>query len=291
MPDDGNKQSKMSKASEPTDKGYALDILSSADIVAGPEARGLHPVWKKQRKSPLLRRHRDRERDQDRGQTTNKLAALPALPVELQLMVMAFLDLPGLLSLRRTSRFYQGLITRDVVASLLLPPGTTGAYPTAGPGTTLTAPPEALLGCCVECLSTPGRGALVLDREVCREGEGGVPHRPIPGYLIGAGVYAHLPGDEVRTRSGVGGWCSVCLQCWRPRQTPAWERLHGVGVELASGYGARPCGICGWIVGHGRDSRPPLAWHKLYHHRGWCIRMRWTILVVVSGSPFIYCSD
>lgn len=272
----------MSKNEFP-DKGYALDILSNADMVAAEPTTRSPPFWKKMR-LPLTPPPLPQGGE---TQAQRKWPSLPALPVELQLMVLAYLDLASLLSVRRTSRFYQNLITPEIVASLLLPPGTTAAYPSTVTATesTLSAPPEALIGCCVGCLCTPGRGNLVLDRQQWRAGENG-PYRIIPGSLIGR-YYADVPGDEVVARSGIDGWCSVCFRCWRPRQTPAWERLHGPSVEIATGFGAQPCGVCGWIVSYGRDGNIEFPWTGS-HHRGWCVGVRRAVRIMVSKHLFAF---
>ncbi|KAI4594501.1 hypothetical protein KJ359_008290 [Pestalotiopsis sp. 9143b] len=75
-------------------------------------------------------------------------AALPALPLELQFMILNHLDLPETVRLRQVCRSYRHVITPDVLQKQFSSYGQHDAV---------------LQGCCSECLTTPGLGRLILD--------------------------------------------------------------------------------------------------------------------------------
>jgi hypothetical protein len=77
-----------------------------------------------------------------------KVGALPALPVELQLMILSRLDLPDFVRLRQVCRYYRHVITADFLQTQCT------RYAQIDP---------VLQGCCCECLTMPGLGRLILD--------------------------------------------------------------------------------------------------------------------------------
>ncbi|RYP49660.1 hypothetical protein DL768_004702 [Monosporascus sp. mg162] len=99
--------------------------------------------------------------------------------------------------------------------------------------------------CCVECLCAP----------------------PGPRYLV----------LDLAARSS-GSWCSLCLRCWRSRQTLAYEREHGAAVGLASGCSTLPCPVCGWVVGGDHAPLGGLAGLRLTRHRRRCVVVGWLVM-------------
>ncbi|KAI1183901.1 hypothetical protein F5B17DRAFT_414294 [Nemania serpens] len=76
---------------------------------------------------------------------------LLTLPLELNYLILAYLDLDSLLQLRRTSRLYWQVITPDLVRRQF----------TRGGRASLV-----LAACCYKCLCTPGLDRLVVDKTI-----------------------------------------------------------------------------------------------------------------------------
>jgi hypothetical protein len=76
-------------------------------------------------------------------------SSLTMLPLELQLQIMAYLDVQSVVCLRQTCPWFRHMITVDVVKKRFIKNGQQNA---------------ALRGCCYECLAMPGLERLILDK-------------------------------------------------------------------------------------------------------------------------------
>lgn len=119
-------------------------LFRHADKVAREENSRSHGHELRSRIRRISRSHADAPA----AQSPNTGSGLPALPLELQYMILNHLDLSETVRLRQVCRFYRHMITPDVLSKQF---SSYGQYD------------AVLQGCCSECLTTPGLGRLILD--------------------------------------------------------------------------------------------------------------------------------
>jgi hypothetical protein len=119
-------------------------LFRHADKVAREENSRSHGHELRSRIRRISRSHADTPA----AQSPNTGSGLPALPLELQYMILNHLDLSETVRLRQVCRFYRHMITPDVLSKQF---SSYGQYD------------AVLQGCCSECLTTPGLGRLILD--------------------------------------------------------------------------------------------------------------------------------
>ncbi|CAJ2509322.1 Uu.00g143480.m01.CDS01 [Anthostomella pinea] len=138
-------------------------------------------------------------------------ACLGVLPLELQYLIIAQLDLASLVNLRQTSRLYRHVITADVIRKRFTRDG---------------RPAAVLRSCCTECLSMPGLDRLILDATLDATAWRSVCFRCWRERL--GRDYRLNPWPQVEIANGDMGY--ICQFCNWPIQSrtadSGTERLH-----------------------------------------------------------------
>lgn len=174
--------------------------------------------------------------------------------MELQLEILDYVDLPGLIQLRRTSRLYRSvLITRGYLERRFLVAGGISSSP--------------LRFCCSQCMTMQPTSFLLT-----------LPHNHL-GY--GDGRY------DIENETIEGGWWNtVCHRCWRSRLPSPSKRLaagrvgmilHEAGIVSSLGI----CNFCGWPC-----RQIPRLHKKCDAPRFW-LRLVWFVLGVVQFTAGI----
>ncbi|KAK7917269.1 hypothetical protein PG985_010877 [Apiospora marii] len=173
---------------------------------------------------------------------------LTSLPMELQLEILSYVDLRGLIQLRRTSRLYRSVITRDYLVRRF-------AADSNGNGN------GPLKYCCSQCLTMPPVEFLLLALNHSGEGSGS-----------GSNNAMSLSSE------------TLCHRCWRPRLGPPSDERRG-GGDPHSIDGQWPlaiCPFCGWPMAGSRSHHPGC------YTRRFCLLVVWFVLGLAQFAVGVF---